>query len=491
MVSRAPPSVGTTMTGSAKSPAEIGPGLVLGGCRLERSVGAGGMGQVWLARQLSLDRTVALKILSPDLARDSEYVHRFRREATHAAKIRSSYVVQTYDVAEERGLAFIVMEFLEGRTLDERLKEKGPLAEAQGLHVLLQGAKGLAAAHDLGLVHRDVKPANIFLQKKGPIKLLDFGLVHAEGEMTHLTSPGTVMGTPDYMSPEQCEGKPATAVSDLYSLGATAYAALAGAAPFRGATPVAVLRMHLDVEPRALRELRPDVGVPTETLIRRLMAKDPAARPKRALDVAQEAEGLIRSLAGSPAKGTLPSAQVGRGPVLVSAALKKVGRRGWIGGGAALVVFLAIGLLFLATGGRAGIRASELDPLVTRFYTLRARVVPKDGSPPQIGTLEFMITPKPGLVLSAAHGESHGHKHKVAEYGMDLSPASGITLETTELLPPEIRTTTTLRAGFTVARDVRPGRYPVRIIHRYQAGEVGGTLFEADRMEMTVVVIVE
>jgi hypothetical protein len=479
------------MTADAKSPAEIGPGIVLGGCRLERPVGAGGMGQVWLARQLSLDRTVAVKILSPDLARDPEYVQRFRREATHAAKITSSYVVQTYDAVEERGLAFIVMEFLEGRTLEERLKQKGPLAEAQALHVLLQGAKGLSAAHDLGLVHRDVKPANMFLQKKGPIKLLDFGLVHAEGEMTHLTSPGTVMGTPDYMSPEQCEGKPATAVSDLYSLGATAYAALAGRPPFRGASPVAVLRMHLDTEPRSLRELRPEIGESTEALIRRLMAKDPVDRPQRALDVAHEAEVLIRCLAGSPPKGSLPTPHVERRPFRLSRLLTKFGRGGWILGAAVVFVLLVGGLWFLLGGRHAGIRATELDPLVTRFYTIRARVVPGDGASPQSGTLELVITPKPGLVLSAAHGESHGHKHRVAEYGMDLSPASAVKLETTELLIPEIRTTTTLRAKFSVPRDVRPGRYPVRIIHRYQAGEIGGTLFDADRMEMTIEVVVE
>jgi serine/threonine-protein kinase len=476
---------------SAKSPVEIGPGVVLGGCRLERPVGAGGMGQVWLARQLSLDRTVAVKILAPDLARDPEYVQRFRREAMHAAKISSSYVVQTYDAVEERGLAFIVMEFLEGRTLEERLKHKGPLAEAQALHVLQQGAKGLAAAHDLGLVHRDVKPANIFLQKKGPIKLLDFGLVHAEGEMTHLTSPGTVMGTPDYMSPEQCEGKPATAVSDLYSLGATAYAALAGRAPFRGANPVAVLRMHLDTEPRPLRELRPELGEPTELLIRRLMAKDPADRPKRAKDVAQEAERLIRCLAGSPAKGTLPTPKVEARAFRLPGVLKRLGRREWIAGGALLLAFLAGGLFFALKGKDAGIRASEIDPLVTRFYTLRARIIPEGAAPSRTGLLEIGITPKPGLVLSAAHGESHGHKHKVAEYGMDLSPTSPIKFETTELLPPEIRTATTLRARFTVPRDVRPGKYPVRISHRYQAGEIGGSPFEADRMEMSVEVIVE
>jgi hypothetical protein len=449
------------------------------------------MGQVWLARQLSLDRTVAIKILAPELARDPEYVQRFRREAMHAAKITSSYVVQTHDAVVERGLAFIVMEFLEGRTLEERLKQKGPLAEAQALHVLLQGAKGLAAAHDLGLVHRDVKPANIFLQKKGPIKLLDFGLVHAEGEMTHLTSPGTVMGTPDYMSPEQCEGKQATPVSDLYSLGATAYAALAGQAPFRGASPVAVLRMHLDTEPRSLTELRPELGKPTEALIFQLMAKDPAKRPRLAKDVAQEAERLIRCLAGSPPKGTLPTEQVEPRPFRLPQLLKGVGRRGILGGASLLVILLACGLFLLPGGSHVGIRASEIDPLVTRFYTLRARVLPAEAAPSQTGILEIVITPKPGLVLSAAHGESHGHNHKVAEYGMDLSPASAIKLETTELLPPEIRTTTTLRARFTVSRDVRAGKYPVRIFHRYQAGEIGGTLFEADRVEMTIEVIVE
>ena len=475
----------------AKSPAEIAPGVLLGGCRLERPLGAGGMGQVWLARQLSLDRTVAVKILAPDLGRDPEYLQRFRREAMHAARIKSSYVIQTHDVAQERGLAFIVMELLEGRTLEERLKQKGPLSEAQALHVLLQGARGLAAAHDLGLVHRDVKPANIFLQKKGPIKLLDFGLVHAEGEMTHLTNPGTVMGTPDYMSPEQCEGKPATAVSDLYSLGATAYAALAGRPPFQGPNAVAVLRMHLDCEPRALRELRPETGECTEALIRRLMAKDPAGRPRTALDVAREAEELVHCLAGSPPKGTLPTARAQGRRFRLSGLRATLKQRGWMLAGGALFVFLAAGLFFLLGGRRAGVRASELDPLVTRFYTLRARVVPAEDAPSQSGTLELVITPKPGLVLSAAHGESHGHKHRVAEYGMDLSPASSIKLETTELLPPEIRAATTLRARFTVPRDVRPGSYPVRIIHRYQAGEIGGTLFDADRMEMTIEVVVE
>ncbi len=471
-----------------KPATEAGRGLVLGGCRLERILGTGGMGEVWLARQLSLDRPVAVKILSPRLARDANYVHQFQREATLAARINSRFVVQTFDAGFEQRFAYVVMELLEGVTLEQRVRTLGALREASALNLLLHAAKGLAAAHQLGLVHRDIKPANVFVQKKGPAKILDFGLVQAQGEPSGLTEAGTVMGTPHYMSPEQCAGLSATPLSDLYSLGASLYMALTKRPPFTAESSIAVMRMQLDEAPRPLRELRPEISPETEALVLRLLAKEPKERPPSAADLAREAEARIRVLAGSPAGGTVIEQQPA--PPGVPATQKNPQRR-LVLAGAGAVALLALAALFLWPPRRQPtFGAFETRTVTTRFSTLEARIVPLDTASGPGGVLEIVIKPRPGLFLSGAHGQGHG-KHRVAEYGIDLDPSPPIKTEVAELDLPEIRSERNIRVRLSLDARARRGRFPIRIVHRYQAGEPGGVLFPPDKMELTIEAILE
>lgn len=464
-------------------------GMILGGCRLERPLGAGGMGEVWLARQLSLDRRVAVKVLPAEFARDPAFVQRFRREALLAARVRSPYVVETYDAAVERGFAFIVMEYLDGETLNDRIREGKPLGEVRALHLLLQAARGLQAAHEVGLVHRDVKPANIFIQKKGPSKLLDFGLAQDRGEDDSLTEPGVVMGTPNYMSPEQCDGKPATPLSDLYSLGVSLYAALAGRPPFIAGTAIAVMRLHLDRDPKPLREVRPDLSAQTEDLLRALLEKDPALRPASAHVVARDADRRIHELAGSPLEGTAvrQKAAPSAGPTARNRrGFRALAAIGALGMTAALVV-----LLFVLLRSAPELRPSEGASVSTRFLTLSVRVVLDASRGPDRGILEITIVPKPSLYLSSAYGESHGHKHRMAEFGVDIYPSGPVQLDRTQINPPEIRSPYTAQVGFSVAPEGRRGKHPVKVAYRYQAMESGASVFEPDKLEIVAEVIYE
>lgn len=465
-------------------------GTVLGGCRLERPLGAGGMGEVWLARQLSLDRAVAVKVLPAELARDPGFVDRFRREALLAAKVRSPYVVETHDAAVEGPFAFIVLEFLEGETLQGRILREGkPLGEARALQILLQASRGLQAAHEVGLVHRDVKPANIFLQKKGPAKLLDFGLAQALGDQGGLTEAGVVMGTPHFMSPEQCEGVPATPLSDLYSLGATLYTAVAGRPPFTAETALAVMRLHLDREPEPLRNHRPDVSGETEALIHELLRKDPAKRPESARAVAREADRQIHALSGSPLGGTDL-----KPPQLPSPVRRSPGRRGVLARAAAglLAVAALLVLLHFWLGRSAPeVKGKDAVSTTTRFLTLSARVFPDAARGPDRGILEVTVVPKTGLYLSSAHGESHGHKHGVAEFGIDLFPSGPVRLDRDQVNPPEIRSAYSAKVGFLISPDGGKGRYPLKLAYRYQAMETATSAFEPDKVEVVLEVVYE
>lgn len=472
-----------------RRPAVLEAGAILGGCRLDRPLGAGGMGEVWLARQLSLDRSVAVKVLPAELARDPAFADRFRREALLAAKVRSPYVVETHDAAVDGGLAFIVMEFLEGETLMERIQGGRPMGEARALQILLHAARGLHAAHEAGLVHRDVKPANIFLQKKGPAKLLDFGLAQTCGQESGLTEPGVVMGTPHFMSPEQCEGAPAGPPSDLYSLGASLYAALAGRPPFTAETAVAVMRLHLDREPERLRALRPDVSLETENLVLRLLEKDPASRPASALAVAREADRRIHALAGSPLDGTAVQ------PRQSARANAAPGRRRSVAAWAVAGVFAAVATIGLLLWGlnRSVPEVRPGDPATTssRFLTLSVRTLPDASRGAEYGTLEITVRPKPGLYLSSSHGESHGHKHGLAEFGIDLSAPAEVRLDRSEINLPEIRATYAARVAFRIDAQGGAGRYPVKVAFRYQAMESAASIYEPDKVELSAEVLYE
>ena len=272
-------------------------GQTLGDFRIVRRLGAGGMGEVYLARQLSLKRDVALKFLHATLAADPVAVQRFQQEAEAVARLTHANIVQVYAVGELAGRRFMALEFVDGRNLREYVERKGPLAVLQAVGVLRQAAAALARAADAGLVHRDIKPENLLVTRTGELKVADFGLSRVlagdEAKPLHLTQSGMTLGTPLYMSPEQVRGEPVDHRSDLYSLGVTAFHLLAGRPPFTGKTAMDVAVQHLQADPPPLAELRPDLPAGLAGLVHRLMEKDPAHRPATAREVLRELAGGV------------------------------------------------------------------------------------------------------------------------------------------------------------------------------------------------------
>jgi eukaryotic-like serine/threonine-protein kinase len=267
----------------------------LGDYEVQEVIGQGGMGVVLKAFEPALHRHVAIKVLSPLLAGSATARLRFTREAKAAAAVSHDHVVVVHGV-HDSGLPYLVMEYVAGESLQERLDRLGPLEPVEIVRIGLQTACGLAAAHKQGLIHRDIKPANLLLEKGlARVTITDFGLARA-GDDIGLTQHGVVTGTPEHMAPEQARGEIVDPRADLFSLGCVLYAMATGVPPFRAATTVAVLRQVCDETPRPVRELNPDIPAWLEAFIARLLEKPPADRFQSAVEVAQLLEGYLAHL---------------------------------------------------------------------------------------------------------------------------------------------------------------------------------------------------
>ena len=287
---------------AARRPGKPDPlvGKTLGQYEILAMIGRGGMGAVYKARQTSLDRVCGVKVLPRAYAADPSFLERFRREARGAAAISHPSVIQVYDVGQERGFHFIVMEFVEGDHLGKVVERDGRLPVIEALGMLKQVASALAAAHNLGIVHRDIKPSNLLLQPNGVVKVADFGLAKRSGMDINVTAPGTRLGTPHYMPPEVAHGQPADARSDLYSLGATFYHLCSGRCPVEGKTAAKVIHNLLHAEPPPLDEVAPDVPPKLRRVIQRLIARDPEARYQSARELLDALEGREPEAAEAP-----------------------------------------------------------------------------------------------------------------------------------------------------------------------------------------------
>jgi serine/threonine-protein kinase len=254
------------------------PTVLAGRYRLDAQVGSGGMSTVWRAFDEVLERTVAIKSMLRSVASDSQQLERFRREARAVAQLNHPHIVQVIDVGEDRGAPFIVFEYVAGETLKARIRRLGRLEVTEALAYAIEIARALQAAHDKGIVHRDVKPQNVLIDEDGRAKVTDFGIARTLEE-DGLTADGRVLGTTDYVSPEQALGKRVGPPSDLYSLGIVLYEMLVGDVPFKGENQVAVAMRHVREEVPDIQLLRPGHSVALAQLLDRLTAKDPAKRP--------------------------------------------------------------------------------------------------------------------------------------------------------------------------------------------------------------------
>ena len=350
--------------------------------RLDQRLGGGGMGTVYRATHLLIDRPVALKVLSQRFVGDETAQQRFRREARAAGRMQHPNAVTVTDFGATRdGYLYIVMELLEGQTLRDLLARQAPLDPARAVSIMLQASAAVASAHDAGLIHRDLKPANIFIEQRpnlpSIVKVLDFGVAkfaveeHDEDYNT-LTQVGAVIGTPRYMSPEQCSGGAAlTPAADVYSLGIILYEMLTGAVPFNAETPLAIALKQVSEAPRPIKEAGVNVPAELEQVVMHALAKDPQQRPRNANEFRRELHDVAEKLGFEHAESV-------RAPTLE--ALRNAGTESPSG---RLVIDLATLRQVQASG----------ELIAPSDQTREAKVVPSEARSPEIHRLHVPVAP--------------------------------------------------------------------------------------------------
>jgi serine/threonine-protein kinase len=275
---------------------------------LEELVGTGGMSSVFRAHDRLLDRKVALKILHQQYSGDDDYVERFRREARSVAALSHPNIVTVIDRGEYDGRQFIVFEYIEGENLKRLIERRGPAPVSTALELAMEIARGLSFAHQQGLVHRDVKPQNVLLNGDGHAKVTDFGIARSLDVQHGMTQTGTVLGTSDYIAPEQAQGQRVDEHTDVYSLGIVLYELLTGEVPFQGENFVAVAMRHINEPPPSVRDRRPDVSPRIDAAVQRAMAKNPEDRFQTMAEFCQELEACLAEFQASAGTQVAPAA---------------------------------------------------------------------------------------------------------------------------------------------------------------------------------------
>jgi beta-lactam-binding protein with PASTA domain/tRNA A-37 threonylcarbamoyl transferase component Bud32 len=347
--------------------------VTLGGrYRVERELGRGGMAKVYKGEDTVLGRTVAIKVLAPQFADDPNFVTRFRREAQAAARISNQTIVSVFDTGSDDGVHFIVMEYVEGRTLAEYVSGGGRIMPERSIDVAIEVCRALEAAHAQGVIHRDIKPGNIMLDSRGDVKVTDFGIARVVSTAETVAQTAAILGTASYLSPEQAQGQPVDARSDLYSLGCVLFEMLTGRAPFQGDSPVAVASKHVLEQPAPPSKLNRDVSPDLDAVVLRALAKNPANRYQSAEEFRADLERVRRGL---PVEATpLLPADVGttqvihrdasaRTAVLPPTGQPEPGRSNWWI--PVLVTVLILGLLALVLYLLAQSLLRDEDPLPT------------------------------------------------------------------------------------------------------------------------------
>ena len=337
----------------------------IGGYELLGRLGQGGMGAVFKARQVSMDRVVALKILPPKLAKDKSFVERFVREARSAAKLSHPNIVQGIDVGLAAGYHYFAMEFVDGETVKGLLRREGRLDEKRALEIVRGVAQGLEHAHSRGIIHRDIKPDNIMLARDGAVKLADLGLARSTDKPTTVTIAGTTLGTPHYMAPEHVRGDPNIDTrADIYALGATLYRMVTGQYPFDGPTSAAIMTKHVTDPAPSARETNMEVSRACSDLILHMMAKEPSGRPQTPTDLLGEIDDALagkirlrpsphrgtRTLVAAPKRRTTHSAPAGLGGASLPRVVHKRSASPWAIAACGVLAVLIV-ILWLAFRG--------------------------------------------------------------------------------------------------------------------------------------------
>jgi serine/threonine-protein kinase len=337
---------------------------------VERELARGGMATVFLARDRELDRPVAVKVLDAHLAQDDGVADRFRREALTAARLAHRNVVQVYDTGESLGEAFIVMEIVEGEPLDAVLAREGRLPPERVLDLGLQACDALGYAHARGVVHRDVKPANLLLRPDGLLKVTDFGIARALDATTQLTEVGTLLGTASYVAPEQARGEPAGPPADVFSLGVVLYEALTGRPPWPIGS-LSELSKVGETPARPAGELAPGTPATLEEAVMHALARNPAYRPP-------DAHALAGELRGGPATAREPTRSEVATVLLPAPEERPAGRAGSRGGWIVVLVALAVAAAALVAALALGDRD---DPPPADEAPARVEPAPARGDP--------------------------------------------------------------------------------------------------------------
>jgi eukaryotic-like serine/threonine-protein kinase len=276
--------------------------VMLGGrYRVENELGRGGMAKVYRGQDTVLGRTVAIKILAPQYAEDQGFVQRFRREAQAAARISNQTIVSVFDTGSDDGVHFIVMEYVEGRTLADYLTGGGRIMPDRAIDIGIDVARALEAAHAQGVIHRDIKPGNIMLDGQGDVKVTDFGIARVTATAETVAQTAAVLGTASYLSPEQAQGQPVDVRSDIYSLGCVLFEMVTGRPPFPGDSPVTVASKHVLEQPTPPSQINQDVSPDLDAVILRALAKNPANRYQSATEMREDLERVKR---GQPVEAT-------------------------------------------------------------------------------------------------------------------------------------------------------------------------------------------